>query len=747
MEHILRLDRPAKEWVDASPIGNGSLGAMIWGSPGEEKLTLSEETIWAGDPDFKKKIGALRRRFLDGDLTRIDETAEELLEGSFRRVCSAEYAGVVRIATSLTDEPIGYRRTLDLTRGMFKAAYEMGGVEVKETAFCSYADEVIGLRLVFSQPTQIAVRYERENLTRVFAEGNRLTAVGKTAVGGRRFAVGVKLTADGAAADGGDKLTAARVKEASVFIAVTTEFNFGEGFTDTLDAILEDAEDFGALLRDHVADFTALSKRSDLTVESDPALEALPADRRIDRLRKDPQAEDPGLLALYYAFGKYLLLSSSREETLPANLQGVWVDGLESPWNADYHTNINLQMNYWPAETADLGECCSALFRYMNEVLLPSGEKTAKTLYGCRGTVVHHLSDLYGYTGPADGLWGLWPHGAGWLSTHLWEHWLYTGDRGFLRDVAYGFMKACARFYLDYLFEGPDGRLHTGPSASPENRYYLPTADGKQETYLCFSPTMDLEIVSAALRQFAEAARILSLDEKMRREAQEAIQRLPPLTVGPDGRLNEWLAPYEEPEPGHRHVSHAFALYPDCAVGERTQALFDAIRKTLLTRLQHGGGHTGWSRAWLICLFARLRDGKAAADHIRALFADSTLPNLLDTHPPFQIDGNFGGAAGIAETLLQSHAGEIDLLPAVPPGLTGAFTGFKARGNVKVSAAFENGALREFSLVPAKEGAYTVRVPAGLTVRNVNGELPLADGRFTIRLKGGKTARFTCNQI
>ncbi len=746
MIHILHLNKPASQWNDASPVGNGSLGGMLWGRPGAERVTLSEETIWAGlpitdaDGDFRKKIDALRKKFLDGDLAGIDDAAETLLDGSFRRVRSAEYAGDLTIRTPLTGKATDYSRDLDLTDGVFETAYEMDGTGVRERAFCSHAHKVLALRFDFSEPCSLTVSYDRPNVTALKAHGDRLTAEARTACGNHAFSVGVKVETDGAVTADGKELAVRDARFAVLYIAVATEFNFGADHAAVLDDILTEAEDFDGMLAAHRADFSELSKQSDVTLLSPPEVEALPADERLDRLKNDPAAGDPGLAALYFAFGKYLLISSSREDTLPANLQGVWVEKLENPWNADYHTNINLQMNYWPAEVAGLGACHEALFRFMNEVLLPSGEKTAKELYGCRGTVSHHLSDLYGYTGPADGVWGLWPHGAGWLSTHMWEHYRFTQDLSFLEDTAYGFMKAAARFYLDYLFEGPDGRLHTGPSASPENRYYLPTPKGKQETYICFSPTMDIEIVGAVLRNFISAAELLETDEAMRREAADALGRLPALTVGPDGRLNEWLEPYEEPEPGHRHISHAFALYPDDAIGRDTPALFDAVSKTLEKRLANGGGHTGWSRAWLICLYARLGNGEEAAKHLRALFTKSTLPNLFDTHPPFQIDGNFGGAAGIAEMLLQSKENEIALLPAIPAGYTGSFTGLRARGGLSVDAAFENGRLASFAVASVTGGDVTVRLPAGTAVRGRR----LKDGSLTVRLTGGKPAAFIC---
>ncbi len=749
MNHILHLAHPAREWEDGSPIGNGSLGAVLFGGTDVEKIYLSEETIWSGgkidalDPDFRKKIDALRELFLTDRLSEVDDEAERLLEGAFNRIRSVEYAGRLDIAADLSGEITNYRRDLDLTAGIFTCAYEKGGVAVEETAFASHDYRNVAVRYAFSVPTDLTLAFVRENVTEREYANSRYTVSARTAEGDRHFAAGIRTETDGALTGDENVVKLAGATYAVFYIAVATEFNSGEDYKEALADILGEAADYGELKRMHTEDFSSLTCRSDLTLDGDPAAEALPADERLRRLQDDDGAEDPGLYALYFAFGKYLLVSSSREDTLPAHLQGVWVEKLENPWNADYHTNINLQMNYWPAEVMDLGDCHRALFEYMNTYLLLSGEKTARVNYGCRGTVTHHLSDIYGYTAPADGLWGLWPHGAGWLSTHMWEHYLFTKDEYFLEHTAFPFMKACAMFYVDYLFDGPGGYLHSGPSASPENRYYVETPGGKKELYLCFSPTMDIEIIGAVLRNYVAAAKILDRNDPFAAEAQAALDRLPPLKTGPDGRLNEWLEAYEEPEPGHRHISHAFALYPDNAIGDGTPDLLAAVRRTLDARLSHGGGHTGWSRAWLVNLFARLRDGEETFRHLHLLLTRSTKPNFFDNHPPFQIDGNFGGAAGIAEALLQSHGDCIELLPAATEGLSGGFRGFKARGNVTVDAKFRNGRVTEFTLTPAYDGEY--RVDPGVSAITDGRETFISeDRRFTLRMTAGKTVRFMC---
>ncbi len=746
-ETVIKLHAPAQTWEHGSPLGGGSFGALLFGGTDEEKIYLTEETVWASapmappDPLFREKIEKLRAMYLSGE-EYIDEAAAELLGDSMQRVCSFEYAGLLTV-TLPGGKASDYRRELDLAHGVFTAAFRKGALRVAETAFCSYPYMVTAVRYGFSAPSAVKIAFTRENAAAPYESDGVMLTDARTAQGEHRFAVGVKPVTDGTALLKNGVITVENALELTLFIAVTTEYTYGDGYLDELTEVLGEADDFEALLDNHREDFSALFSRARVMLEGDAALTELPADARIARLRDDPAARDPGLCELYFNFGKYLLISSSRQGTLPANLQGVWAEKTENPWNADYHTNINLQMNYWPAEVLDLGECHGALFDYMNDVLLKSGQKTAQALYGCRGTVTHHLSDLYGYTGPADGLWGLWQLGAGWLSTHMWEHYLFTLDKSFLRDTAYEYIKNCALFFMDSMFEAADGTLLSGPSMSPENEYYINTPAGRKQGYLCFSPAMDTEIISAVLRSYIEAEKILGLDPETARRAQLTLNKMPPLRVGKNGTLCEWREDREEPEPGHRHISHAFALYPGDAISPETPELFAAVRKTLERRLANGGGHTGWSRAWLVCLFARLGDGEQAWAHLRELLTRSTLPNLFDTHPPFQIDGNFGGTAGIAETLLQSHNGVIRLLPAAPENLSGSFRGFRARGNYCVGAAFKNGRVTSFTLSSPVRKRARVTVPGAAAVYFGSKRILPENGVFPLPVRDSPAA-FLC---
>ncbi len=713
-KHIIKLSTPAENWEHATPIGGGSFGAMLFGNTDCEKIYLAEESIWAGEErdttikDFKDRVDTIRQMYLDGRITEIDPWAEEYLGEGIERIQSYEYAGLLNIDFHDKSEATDYRRFLHLNTGVAEISYTKNGNRITETAFSSYADETTAIKIEAEKEISFDIFLTRENTESITFINDLLLLRAKTACGKHGFAVGIKLETDGDISYKDNKITVKNAVDTVMFVAIATDFNFDSDFEAICLDILSEAEDFEEMKDASSADFSSLFERSDIEFLSDETKDMF-TDERINRIRNEDK-EDDGLLALYYAFGKYLLISSSREGTLPANLQGVWVEKTENPWNSDYHTNINLQMNYWLPEVANISECHMPLFDYMNEFLLESGKKTAKENYHCRGTVLHHLSDIYGFTTPADGIWGVWPMGGAWLSFHMWEHFLYTNDTEFLRETAYDYIHECALFFIDFMFEGKDGYLLSGPSMSPENEYYPIEGNTDITATIAFSPTMDVEIIGGTLRNYIAMENILGINEEDKKQAEETLKRLPPLKVGKNGCLQEWMEDYGEPEPGHRHISHAFGLYPDNMITEATPELFSAIRKTLDRRLSSGGGHTGWSRAWLINLFARLKDGKNTYEHLRLLLKKSTHTNLFDVHPPFQIDGNFGGAAGIAESLLQSHEDYISVLPAVKEGLSGSFTRLKARGNIEVSAKFTESRVTEIVLLAPKD--VTVKVKA-----------------------------------
>ncbi|MBQ8510455.1 MAG: glycoside hydrolase N-terminal domain-containing protein [Clostridia bacterium] len=730
-KHILYLDSPASEWELATPVGGGSLGAMIYGDTTCERLQLSEESLWSGEhfeathADFRDKIDRIRQLLLDGQVVEAESYAKEALKDDFYRIKSHETAGDLLFDFGGTDDCADYRRELDVLSGIATVSFMKNGERQMRETFASYPDRVIAARHTGRHSVRIS--YGRAacswknglkptesdwfGVESVAADGDTLTVHGRTVCGAHTFCVKLRAVTDGELSADGDTLVIRDAEQTDYVIAIAVD---GE-------PILPDA-DYGMLRTRSADDLSALLGRSDIVLdEREDAFADLSVDKRLERLKADETAVDPWLCALYFRFGKYLLVASSREGTLPANLQGVWNGYTEAPWNCDYHTNINLQMNYWHAEVANLTECTPALFDYMNHNLLESGRHTAQVDYRCRGTVLHHLSDIYGFTAPADGLWGLWPLGGAWLCYAMWEHYLYTKDIDFLRDTAYEYIRDSARFFLDFMFEDEQGRLLSGPSTSPENHYYYKGA----KVQLCLSPSMDVEIIGGLLKFYIETEELLGLNPDWSEEARQALTKMPGLKVGKHGQLMEWMEDWDEPEPGHRHISHLFALYPDCAISMDTPELFAAAKKTLERRLANGGGHTGWSCAWLIALFARLGDSEGAASTIRKLLTKSTRGNLLDSHPPFQIDGNFGASAALVEMLMQSHNGKIVLLPACPEMFAnGHFERLCARGGAEVSAKWRDGAVTEV-IVEAVRCDY-------------EGLLEMNGSSFTLTLKKGE---------
>ncbi|MBE6569852.1 MAG: glycoside hydrolase family 95 protein [Ruminococcaceae bacterium] len=744
--YCLHLNNPARCWENATPVGNGSQGMMLFGTVDTEKIVLNEETIWAGGPmdtkipDYKDTLAEVRRLFLEGKEWEADQYAEQNMKGMFIRIKSYEYAGNILVSMHGDEECRDYRRDLDLVRGVAVVEYTKNHSRFRREAFASHPAGLMAVRFTASEPFSAGVSFTRENIDNLQIRDDYIVADCHTNIGDNKFRVCLKIVTDGTVSASDEGVQVSDAREMILYTASFTAFK--HDCLESASAAVMQRTDKGwnALLSEHIADFSGLMSRSEICFAKEDILAEVPVPERLEALKQEIRSVDPGLISLYYQFGKYLLVSSSREDSLPANLQGVWSEGLESPWNSDYHTNINLQMNYWHAEQAGLSECTAALFHYMNRYLLPGGKKVARENYGVRGTVLHHVSNIYGFAAAADGLWGLWPLGGAWLAYQMWEHYLYHGDREFLKNTAYEYIYQCALFFMDTLFEDENGVLLSGPSTSPENRYLVDVDGVQKSVYLAVSPTMDTQIIGGLFDMYIEAEEILQIHPEDGRKAAEMRTKMPPMQVGKHGQLMEWYKDYDEAEPGHRHISHAFGLYPAAQITRDTPELYRAIRITLERRLASGGGHTGWSRAWLINLFARLRDGEAVIDHIYLLFIFSTLDNLFDTHPPFQIDGNFGGAAGIGEMVMQSHEGFISLLPALSGRLPdGYFRGLRARGGYTVDAKWENGSITAFTVSGNSSLSVDVEVPGGRKYADASGKVYVPENGM-IRLVSDDTS-------
>lgn len=719
MKHIISLKKAAKTWEGGLPIGNGRLGATVLGKIQEEWITINEETIWYGpfrnrkNPDCKEHIEEIRKLLLEGEVQKAQFLAKMAMTSTPKYMNPYQPAGDLKINfMGHMAKRTGNRRTyLDLDDAIAYVTYDMEGVHYERHHLVSEKYQVVAIHLTASEPGTLTIS---ANMNRKPFEENSekidhktVCNYGQNGAGGVSYFTGVRMSAKGAKVQTmGDFVYTENADEVTIYAASGTDFADAD-YKEKILKQLDEAEKAGfeKIREEHLKTYHMLYDRVEFSLNEDREDTRI-TEEQLEEIRNGEAEDNDYLVSLLFHFAKYLMISSSYNCLLPANLQGIWNGEYVPPWQSEFTININTEMNYWFVEKANLPECHEPLFSHL-ERMVENGRETAKNLYGCRGFCAHHNTNLWANTDP-EGIMDaspFWPMGGAWLSLHMYEHYLFTRDKEFLKERALPVMREAITFFEDYLYEMEDGTLVTGPSVSPENAYLSKIGI---KGALCMGPAMDIQILRQLFSWYLEGTEIVGLKED--KIVKEMLEKLPPTRISSDGRVMEWQEEYEEPEPGHRHISHMYGLHPGNEISETKPELFEAAKKTIEKRLEGGGGHTGWSRAWIICFFARLKNSEKFYENLLGLLKKSIKNNMYDTHPPFQIDGNFGVAEGIMEAIVQSHNPYIDLLPALPKQWKkGRLSGVRLRGGITAEIIWEEGKLKEAYFTADEEREVSVK--------------------------------------